>query len=170
LPSLRGLLLTRWNTRQPPRSPIERLRAHVTSLLRRMNEDGQPTRFERMRIWEITRPSGEIEDVDHGVREASRDHMLTCLRELIGVKVKHEVLLWCEASILSQCRMVLPFNRRDIALISSRKIDAAMIRTLADHIVRFSVAGVRTYSRSQGRANRSDGTARRKRLQPRTGG
>jgi len=129
-------------------SPIERLRAHVTSLLRRMNEDGQPTRFERMRIWEITRPSGEIDDVDKGVREASRNHMLTCLRELIGVEVKHEVLLWCEASILSQCRMVLPFNRRDITLIADRKIDTAMIRDLAEHIVRFSVAGVRSYSRA----------------------
>jgi len=150
-------------------SPVERLRSHVTSLLRRMNQDGQSTRFERMRIWEITLPSGEVEDVDRGVREASRDHMLTCLRELIGVKVDNEVLLWCEASILSQCRMVLPFNRRDITLLSSQKIDSAMIRTLADHIVRFSVAGVRTYSHSNDRASRAGRPVRRKR-RSRTGG
>lgn len=127
-------------------SPTERLHAHVTSLLIRMNDDGRPTRFERMRIWEITRPSGVIDDVDREVREKSRQHMLNCLRDLIGAKVSTEALQLCEASILSQCRMVLPFNRRDLQLVASRRIDANVIRTLADHVVAFSVAGLNIYA------------------------
>jgi AcrR family transcriptional regulator len=130
-------------------SPVERLRAHVTSLLLRMNADGQPTRFERMRIWEITRPSHVIDDVDHAVRDASRRHMLGLLRELIGDGVGLRVLLLCEASILGQCRVVLPFNRPDIELVSRRRINAPMIRALADHIVAFSVAGLRHYARRE---------------------
>jgi AcrR family transcriptional regulator len=127
-------------------NPAERLHAHVTSLLIRMNDDGRPTRFERMRIWEITRPSGVIDDVDREVREKSRQHMLTCLRDLIGSKVSTEVLQLCEASILAQCRMVLPFNRRDLQLVASRRIDASVIKMLADHIVAFSVAGLSIYA------------------------
>jgi TetR/AcrR family transcriptional regulator, regulator of cefoperazone and chloramphenicol sensitivity len=127
-------------------SPAERLHAHVTSLLIRMNDDGRPTRFERMRIWEITRPSGIIDAIDQEVREESRQHMLSCLRDLIGVTVSAEVLQLCEASILSQCRMVLPFNRRDLQLLASRRIDPVLIKILADHIVAFSVAGLKSYS------------------------
>ncbi len=145
-------------------SPVQRLHAHVTSLLLRMNEDGRPTRFEQMRIWEISRPSGIIDDVDHGVRERSRQKMFQCLREIVGVKVSNEVLLLCEASILSQCRIVLPFNRRDIELVVNRRIDADVIRTLAEHIVAFSVAGISIYSHSTRHDLRSASRRRGQRL------
>jgi AcrR family transcriptional regulator len=142
-------------------SPAERLHAHVTSLLIRMNDDGRPTRFERMRIWEITRPSGVIDDLDREVREKSRQHMLTCLRDLIGTKISMDVLQLCEASILSQCRMVLPFNRRDLQVVANRRIDAALIKTLADHIVAFSIAGLSIYA-GAGKSKRKSRTSARR--------
>jgi AcrR family transcriptional regulator len=141
--------------------PAERLHAHVTSLLIRMNDDGRPTRFERMRIWEITRPSGVIDDLNHEVREKSRQHMLSCLRDLIGTKVSNEVLQLCEASILSQCRLVLPFNRRDLQLVANRRIDPNLIKTLADHIVAFSVAGLAIYSATGKAKHKASRPARR---------
>lgn len=139
----------------PPDVPAtERLRAHVTSLLLRMNDDGRPTQLERMRIWEMTNPTGIISDVDRELREKSRQHMLSCLRELIGAKVNNEVLQLCEASILSQCRMVLPFNRRDLSLLANRRIDTRMVAALADHIVAFSAAGLAMYGNAASAAPR----------------
>jgi AcrR family transcriptional regulator len=138
----------------PDAPAAERLKAHVISLLTRMNDDGRPTRLERMRIWEMTNPTGIITEVDRELREESRQHMLSCLRELIGAKVSSEVLQLCEASILSQCRMVLPFNRRDLTLLAHRRIDSKMVATLADHIVAFSTAGLAMYGTAPATAAR----------------
>jgi AcrR family transcriptional regulator len=129
----------------PDAPALQRLHAHVESLLLRMNDDGRKTIFGRLREWEVTRPSGLIDQVDHEVREKSRQHLLACIRELIGQPVRSEVLELCEESILAQCRCVLPFNRRESALLDNRRIDARMIRKLSDHIVAFSCAGLAAY-------------------------
>lgn len=116
-------------------SPLERLEAHIISLLRRMNVDGDLTRFERIRNWESLKPTGLVDDLDHEVRKESRAHMLKCLSDLVGGTASQEELLLAEALVLSMCRMVLPFNKHELALVEDRKIDEAMLEKLTRHIL-----------------------------------
>ncbi|MCW3836207.1 CerR family C-terminal domain-containing protein [Sphingomonas canadensis] len=124
-------------------APEDRLAAHVRSILKRMNHDGGASRFDKMRNWEDIRPTGIVDDVDEEVLAAARAHMLDCLTAIIGAEVTREQLLLCEASVLGMARMVLPFNRRHIALLANRRIDDAMIDTLTGHIVAVALGGLR---------------------------
>ena len=124
-------------------SPIERLEAHIISLLHRMNVDGNQTRFERIRNWESLKPTGLVDDLDFEVRRESRAHMLKCLSDIVGAQVPHEELLLAEAIVLSMCRMVLPFNRRDLAIVEAEKIDEAMINKLTKRIIGVVLGGLK---------------------------
>ncbi|MEN9926061.1 MAG: hypothetical protein RL268_2187 [Pseudomonadota bacterium] len=124
-------------------SPMERLEAHIVSLLHRMNVDGNLTRFERIRNWESLKPSGLVDDIDHEVRKESRAHMLKCLAEIVGEEVPHEELLLAEALVLSMCRMVLPFNKHELALVEDRTIDEALLQKLTRRILDLVSGGLK---------------------------
>jgi AcrR family transcriptional regulator len=128
---------------QSDASPIERLEAHIVSLLRRMNVDGDLTRFERIRNWESLKPTGLVDDIDLEVRKESRAHMLKCLDDLVGGGASQNELLLAEALVLSMCRMVLPFNRHELALVHDRKIDEDVIINLTRHILDLLQGGLK---------------------------
>ncbi len=123
--------------------PTDQLATHVRSILRRMNDDGPVSAFDQMRIWEDMRPTGIVDDVDEDALAAARRHMLACLKAIVGADVPEEQILLCEASVLSLARMVLPFNRRHIGLLSQSKIDDGVLDMIAAHIVKLLLGGLR---------------------------
>ena len=52
-------------------------------------------------------------------------------------------MLFCEMSIISQCRALLTIRPDDITYLLGEAVSPALINRLADHITRFSLAGIR---------------------------
>ena len=56
--------------------------------------------------------------------------------------VDKQRVLFCELSIVSQCRTLLTVNHDDLEYLLTEPLSSALIKRLADHIAEFSLAGI----------------------------
>jgi TetR/AcrR family transcriptional regulator, regulator of cefoperazone and chloramphenicol sensitivity len=126
----------------PDASPEDELRNHVYTLMQNFTEQGALGQFSRLYLMELVNPTGLIQDTWHEMIEPRRQKLLGIIRRIIGEKADNERVLFCEMSIVSQCRTLLTVGRSDLAYLLGQPVDPELIRRLADHITRFSLAGI----------------------------
>ncbi len=127
-----------------PDAPVsERLHGHLRALLRRMTDNGRLGRFHRLHAMEMANPTGFIDAVIKEIRQPHREHISSVLRELLGTKASQADVELCELSVIGQC-----LAARHGRGLSSPRPDAPLteheVEELADHITRFSLAGIET--------------------------
>jgi TetR/AcrR family transcriptional regulator, regulator of cefoperazone and chloramphenicol sensitivity len=96
-----------------------------------------------MYLMELANPTGLIGDNWRELIEPRRRHLLGIIRDLIGTGATDEDIWFCELSIINQCRALLMLNRSDLEYLVQQPLTPALIQRLADHITRFSLAGIR---------------------------
>jgi hypothetical protein len=67
----------------------------------------------------------------------------------MGIETTDETVLFCELSIVSQCRALLTIHRNDLEYLLDQPLSRNLIKRLADHIACFSLAGIRSVSKSK---------------------
>ena len=92
---------------------------------------------------ELTHPTGLIDEKWRKLFEPRRHQMLGVIRDLIGPEATEEAVRFCELSVINQCRGFLIITRNDLEYIMEQPVTPALIQRLADHITRFSLAGIR---------------------------
>jgi AcrR family transcriptional regulator len=125
-----------------PDAPAEdRLRTTVHSLLRRKTDQHRLGHFHSIRMMEMSHPSGLLDKAISDLRERARTHLFGILDDLLGPGATRKEVELCEMSIISQCLMAHGHPRRGMHG-PPWKESIENLDDLADHIVRFSLAGI----------------------------
>jgi TetR/AcrR family transcriptional regulator, regulator of cefoperazone and chloramphenicol sensitivity len=121
--------------------PEARLRGAVVALLGRISDEKTNREF-RIVQKELANPTGLIEEVMSKEIEPQRQKMETIIRELLGPEASDTQVNFCIISIISQCINPMAVNKRaHPAEDQPPGIDD--IETFADHVVTFSIGGVK---------------------------
>jgi len=129
-------------------SPEDQLRNYINSLIQNFMEKGLQGYFTRLYLMELANPTGLIQDSWHNMIEPRRQKLIGIIRKMLGVETTDETVLFCELSIVSQCRALLTINRNDLEYLLGQPLSSNLIKRLADHIACFSLAGIRAVSKS----------------------
>ncbi len=124
-------------------APEERFSQLIRYLLRAFVEKSRRGRFTRLYFQELANPTGLIRDVLYQLMEPRRMFFLGLLSEITGLRIEDERLLFCELSVINQCRAVFTVRREDLEYLLGQPFSEELVERLADHIVRFSLAGLR---------------------------
>jgi AcrR family transcriptional regulator len=125
-------------------SPEEQMRAFIRSLLFRLLDKGKPAWFGKLMAREMAEPTGIFDRlVEENVRPL-HELLASIIRKIIGSSVSTEIIRLCCLSIVGQClsyyneRVVTQLFQRDMATPEE-------IERIADHILRFSLKGLKYY-------------------------
>ena len=123
--------------------PEEQLRLFIHSLIRHFTEQGSQGEFTRLYLMELANPTGLISNIWHALIEPRRQVLLGIIRGIMGAAVSDEKVIFCEISIVNQCRTLLTIRPTDLEYLMGQTISPELIKRLADHIADFSLAGIR---------------------------
>ncbi|HIJ73779.1 MAG TPA: CerR family C-terminal domain-containing protein [Candidatus Hydrogenedentes bacterium] len=135
----------------PPEAPAEaRLQAFIEALLQRRLDPERLGRLHRIHMAEMFDPTGLLDEMMAQWLAKNRAHLEGILEELLGPHTPPRTLGLCEMSIVSQCLMGPP-GRPHARPQPMLGLGAADVAHLADHIVRFSLAGIEAVRREMQR-------------------
>jgi AcrR family transcriptional regulator len=133
-------------SKSPPPSPLspeDHLRIYIHNLMQNFTEKGRRGYFTRLYLMELANPTGLIQETWRKLVEPWRQELLRIIRSIMGVKSTDETVLFCEMSIINQCRALLTINRSDLEYLLGQPLSPELIKRWADHITRFSLAGMK---------------------------
>ncbi|MBW2089335.1 MAG: CerR family C-terminal domain-containing protein [Deltaproteobacteria bacterium] len=113
-------------------SPEEQLQIYIHSLIQNFTEQSDQGQFTRLYLMELANPTGLIHDIWHELIEPRRQIVIEIIRKIMGTKATDETVLFCEMSIPS-----------DLEYLLGQSLSPALIKRMADHITRFSLAGIK---------------------------
>lgn len=120
----------------------ERMRGRILSVLHRISHP-QSYAFDILHK-EMANPTGLLDVVIRDSVEPIRKGFLNLLRELVGEEVPEKRIWLCLRSVLAQCFDLLVTMRRKPVCRDTQELEWTRdIDGLADHILRFSLAGIR---------------------------
>lgn len=131
-------------------APEEQLRLFIHFLIQHFTEQGSQGEFTRLYMMELANPTGLISDLWHKLIEPRRQILLHIIRKIMGPKANDEAAIFCEVSIINQCRTLLTIRRSDLEYLLGQPLSPELIKRLADHITSFSLAGIRAVAEAQG--------------------
>jgi TetR/AcrR family transcriptional regulator, regulator of cefoperazone and chloramphenicol sensitivity len=136
--------------------PEDRLQGRVKALLRRVT--GLNNRASLIVLRELASPTGLLDEVTRKDLRPLRDKMEGLIRELLGPHASETQVRFCTTGIVSQCLIPMFMKRMDREKQEGgsdySNIDG--IESYADHIVKFSLAGIRSIRKeAERRTNRN---------------
>jgi AcrR family transcriptional regulator len=131
---------------QPDVSAEDRLYSRILSILRRI-ADPESLDFDIM-FKELASPTGLLAEVIQETIEPIRQEFFVLLRELLGENASDLQIQLCQMSIRAQCFDLILRERRRNTVTDNPSIRGLSlidldIEKLANHICRFSLAGIR---------------------------
>jgi TetR/AcrR family transcriptional regulator, regulator of cefoperazone and chloramphenicol sensitivity len=125
----------------------EQLRIYIHNLIENFLEQDKLGQFSRLYLRELVNPTGLIQDLWRKMIEPRRQKLLNVIREFMGKKIDDEEVLFCEMSIVNQCRLLLTIDRNDLEYLLGQPLSPELIKRLADHIVGFSLGGIKAVNK-----------------------
>jgi AcrR family transcriptional regulator len=121
----------------------EKLRRYVRFLIENLNARDDVLKFSRLYLMELLNPTGLIDDIWDEIVDPNREKLHGIIRELMDNEIDDLKLVLCELSIINQCRVLSTIQKVDLERFLERPIDDDMIEQMIDHIIEFSLAGIR---------------------------
>ncbi|MBV8068252.1 MAG: CerR family C-terminal domain-containing protein, partial [Acidobacteriaceae bacterium] len=138
---------------EAPNSPQECLRSLIYHFLEYLLDPDRPAWKKRLMAREMANPTGALDElVDKNIRPFRNEFLMPTLRELTGDKLSRRQLSLIAISVMGQCHYFLlgqPITQR---LHPDFKIGRAEIAEIAEHIARFSLAGIAELTRTARRS------------------
>jgi AcrR family transcriptional regulator len=124
--------------------PEERLRGRVKALLHRVTSANNKEFLIVLR--ELASPTGLLGEVTRKELHPLREKMEGLIRELLGPHASETQVRFCATGIVSQCVIPILIRRMEPGRQEGRSDDFGIddIESYADHVVRFSLAGIRS--------------------------
>jgi len=135
------------------RSPQQALRDYILALTRNFSPEDQMGRFSRLYLRELVSPTGLIQDAWHQMIEPRRRALHTLIRKIIGPEADELTVLFCEQSIINQCRALLTIKRDDLEYMLGQPLSSDLRHRFAVHIADFSLAGIKAVGGFENKAN-----------------
>jgi len=134
-----------------PDAPVsERLRGRILSIMQRIDDPGSHE-FEIVQK-ELANPTGLLAEVVHESIAPIRRALGAIVRELLGERASQQQVQLCQMSIKAQCfdLMMRQRHHKMFPAGADRPDPPSLglpLESVADHIVRFSLAGIREVRR-----------------------
>lgn len=145
----------------PADAPAEqRLRGRVLAVMRRvLDPDSHDLDITHK---EMASPTGLLLKAVRSELEPLRTSLSEIIAELLGPGAGEEQLRLCRMSVISQCLGPLLHERRRLRLPRSKRPPPpealpGSVESMADHVVRFSLAGIREVARKPAGAGKTGG-------------
>src|SRR5580693_2370484 len=130
-------------------SPEERLRSLIYRFLEYLLDPARPDWKRRLMAREMANPTSALDElVEKSIRPLRNEFLLPTLRELTGGKLDPRQLSLISISVMGQCHYFLQGQPIIERLNPDFKIGRGEIAEIAEHIARFSLAGIAEVSRS----------------------
>ena len=128
-------------------SAEERLRGRIYGLVSRISDRGRMGAIHALRVKEMANPTGLLDETMDAMHRRNHDDTIGVLLEMIGPEATDLELNLCERSIMGQCFMMRPpRGPKDTGISPCSPAD------IAEHIYRFSMAGIREMCMGSGDA------------------
>ncbi len=137
----------------PEATAQERLRGRVLSFMQRVTD---PKTFElQITLKEMACPTGLLQGILHSSIGTLHDGFRTVVQELLGKDVSEQDVNFCYTNVVDMCFGVVPLLHRSRMMKKKRnagiRFSVKDVEAYADHIVRFSLAGIRNIREEGGR-------------------
>jgi AcrR family transcriptional regulator len=129
-------------------SPHELLRKYIQTLVQHFAAKDKLGQFSRLYLMELVNPTGLIKDAWHEMIEPQRRILHDIIRAITGPDAGELSILFCELSIVNQCRALVTTKRSDLQHMLGQPLCAELIERLVRHIADFSLAGIRAVGKS----------------------
>jgi len=128
-------------------TPEEKLRAFIHSLLLRILGEGVPAWHGKLMAREISDPTDALDKLVKSSIRPLHVYLVSIIYELLqeekpAKREKSDEIFLCAMSIIGQCLQHFT-GRRIVAALRPKSFNPADIEGIADHIMRFSLAGIR---------------------------
>jgi AcrR family transcriptional regulator len=130
-------------------SPQDLLRAYIQTLILHFSANSELGRFSRLYLRELVNPTGLIQDAWHELMEPRRRRLHGILRDIAGPEVEDLSILFCELSIVNQCRALVTIKSSDLNYMLGQPLSPALVQRLARHIADFSLAGIKAVGKAE---------------------
>ena len=138
---------------EAPDSPEERLRSLIYHFLQYLLDPDRPPWKRRLMAREMANPTGALDElVEKHIRPLRNEFLIPTLRELTGDKFNRRQLGLICISVMGQCHYFLQGQPIIERLNPDFKIGKAEIAEIAEHITRFSLAGIAELARAARRS------------------
>ena len=133
---------------EAPNSPEERLRSLIRHFLEYLLDPERAAWKRRLMAREMANPTSALDElVEKNIRPLRNEFLLPTLRDLTANKLTRRQLSLVSISVMGQCHYYLQGQPIIERLNPDFKIGAAEIAEIAEHIARFSLAGIAELTR-----------------------
>src|ERR1700726_3230218 len=134
---------------EAPNSPEERLRSLIFHFLESLLDPDRAAWKRWLMAREMANPTSALDElVEKNIRPFRNEFLLPTLRELTGGKLNRRQLSLISISVMGQCHYLLQGQPIIERLNPDFKIGRGEIAEIAEHIARFSLAGIAELTRS----------------------
>jgi AcrR family transcriptional regulator len=130
------------NADDPTASAEERLRASIHELVLEFSRQDSGGEFARLYMLELAHPTGLVDQTWQEMVKPRRRRLLDTIRAVLGHEAPEEDVLFCEMSIINQCRAFVTIRRSDLEYLMAQALTPEVVEKMAAHITRFSLAGI----------------------------
>lgn len=130
-------------------SPEDSLRHYIRELLQHFSAKGATAHFSRLYLMELVQPTGLIQDAWKEMIEPRRRKLHRIIRAVMGSGGDEHSVLFCELSIINQCRSMVTIQEKDLQYMLGEPLSPRLIDLLARHIADFSLAGIQAVARGR---------------------
>jgi AcrR family transcriptional regulator len=119
-----------------------RLHSQIRQLVLEFSRQDSTSEFARLYMLELARPSGLVDRTWQELVKPRRQKLLALIRAVLGPEAPEEDVLFCEMSIINQCRAFVTIRRSDLEYMVAQALTPEVVEKMADHITRFSLGGI----------------------------
>ncbi len=128
----------------PDQGPAEELlERYIHTLIENFVEKSRRGYFTRLYLMEMANPTGLVREKWKKLIKPRRKKFLRLIQTIMGKETVDEDVIFCEMSIMGQCRVLLTVSPTDIVHLLGKPLSPRLIKSLAEHITEFSLAGIR---------------------------
>ena len=125
-----------WKAAMRQGSSEQRLRGVIAHLIQAVL-GGKAGHFLRLYLTELAHPTGLVEETFREMLQPRRDITLDLIAELIGPGAPRQDVLFCEMSIINQCRGFLTASPKKLEWLLERPNTPELAAEMAEHIFAF---------------------------------
>jgi TetR/AcrR family transcriptional regulator, regulator of cefoperazone and chloramphenicol sensitivity len=123
--------------------PPQRLHAFVRTFLTGILETGRPAWHAKLMAREIAEPTEALNEIAQQTVRPRLQALRAIVREIVGPGPSDQTVVNCARSVVGQILFYHFARPMLVRVFPNESFDAARLDELADHITRFSLAGVR---------------------------